>query len=66
MKSYEAAKFSFDKTQKKHEIGAASTFELNLAQNTLQSAELNVVMARYDLVFKQKVLDYYAGKPIRL
>ncbi len=66
MKAFEAAKVSFDKTQKKNEIGAASTFELNLAQNTFQSAELNLVMARYDLVFKQKVLDYYAGKPIKL
>ncbi|MBK8954674.1 MAG: TolC family protein [Saprospiraceae bacterium] len=66
MKSFEAGKSAFDKTSKKFQIGAASAFELNVSQANLQTSEINLLIAKYDLVFKQKLLDYYAGKRIEL
>ncbi len=72
-KEYEAAKravdasqYSLDKTQKRFDLGLSTVFELNQSQTNLQNAQSTVVIAKYDLVFKQKVLDYYAGKPIKL
>jgi len=65
-KSFLAAQAAYDKTYKKFQIGAASSFELNLSQSNLQTSENNLVIAKYDLVFKQKLLDYYAGKKIEL
>ena len=69
IKDYEAAKKTFDaaqttylKVQKKMEIGTASTFELTNAQNNAQSAEIGLVISKYDLLFTKKVLDFYSGK----
>lgn len=57
-----AAKQSFEKTKKRFEIGSVSSFEMNLSQTNFQNSEMNWVISKYDLVFKSKVLDYYAGK----
>jgi outer membrane protein len=65
-KSLNAASNSLDKTKKRFEIGSASSFEMNQAQNNFQNAELNKIIAKYDLIFKYKILDYYAGKQIKL
>ncbi|MFZ1255363.1 MAG: TolC family protein [Saprospiraceae bacterium] len=65
-KAYDASKSSYEKTQKRFDIGAANTFELNQTQTNMQNAETALIISKYDLVFKQKVLDYYAGKQIRL
>lgn len=66
MKAFIAETSSFEKIQKKFEIGTASNFELNLAMTNLQNSETSLLMAKYDLIFKQKVLDYFAGKQIKL
>ncbi|MBK7224339.1 MAG: TolC family protein [Saprospiraceae bacterium] len=63
-KSMLAAKQSFEKTKKRFEIGSVSSFEMNLSQTNFQNSEMNWVISKYDLVFKSKVLDYYAGKKI--
>ncbi len=65
-RALDATSYSADKTQKRFELGLANVFELNLSQTNLQNAQSTLVIAKYDLVFKQKVLDYYAGKPIKL
>lgn len=65
-KAYIAESSSFEKTRKKFEIGSASNFELNLAMTNLHNSETSLLMAKYDLIFKQKVLDYFAGKQIKL
>ncbi len=62
----DAAKTSYEITQKRFEIGLANTFELNQIQTNFQNAQTSFLIAKYDLVFKQKVLDYYAGKKIKL
>ena len=47
-KSLNAASTSLDKTKKRFEIGSASSFEMNQAQNNFQNAELNKIIAKYD------------------
>jgi outer membrane protein len=60
----EAAGESFRYAQQKMNAGAISAFEFNIAKNRLFSAESNLLQARYDYLFKLKVLDYYQGKPL--
>jgi outer membrane protein len=62
----QAAKSSYEITQKRFDIGMANVFELNQIQTNFLNAETSFLIAKYDLVFKQKVLDYYAGKKIKL
>jgi outer membrane protein len=60
------SKSSFEKTQKRFEIGATNIFELNQIQTNFLNAETTYLISKYDLVFKQKILDYYAGKELKM
>jgi outer membrane protein len=62
--SVEAANESFKYAQQKFNSGVISSFDFNSAKNRLYSAESNMLQAKYDYVFKLKVLDYYQGKPL--
>lgn len=63
VKSYEAAKTSYEMNEHKYQQGAASFFDYSTAKNRKVSAELTVLQAKYDLFFKIKILEFYAGKP---
>lgn len=63
--SVEANEQSFFYAQQKYNVGAISTFDYNNAKTRLQNAQGNLVQAKYDYVFKLKVLDYYQGKELK-
>ncbi|MBL0743777.1 TolC family protein [Chryseolinea lacunae] len=44
--------------------GAANSFEYQVSQNNLFQAQTDLSRAKYDFIFKKKVLDFYQGKPI--
>lgn len=62
--SVDASDLSFSFAKQKFDVGAISTFDYNSAKTRLQSAQSNLVQAKYDYIFKLKVLDYYQGKTI--
>lgn len=62
--SVEASEQSFKFAEQKFNVGAISTFDYNSAKTRLQTAQSNLVQAKYDYVFKLKVLDYYQGKTL--
>jgi outer membrane protein len=61
----EASEQSFFYAEQKFNVGAISTFDYNNAKTRLQNAQGNLVQAKYDYVFKLKVLDYYQGKELK-
>ncbi len=65
-KSVLAQNASFSNAQKRFDLGAINTFDYVNAKNQLDNAELNLLIAKYDYIFKTKVLDFYLGNPIRL
>lgn len=64
LKSFEASQLSFDLNKEKYQQGALSYFDYSASQNRKTSAELNLLQAKYDLFFKLKILEFYAGKPL--
>ncbi len=64
--SVEASEQSFNFAQQKYNVGTISTFDFNDAKTRFQNAQSNLVQAKYDYVFRLKVLDYYQGKPLTL
>lgn len=46
------------------EAGALNVTEFNTSKNNLLIARAQVARAKYDFVFKSKVLDFYMGKPL--
>lgn len=63
-KSLESQKLAFDNAQERYNIGAMNSFDLDQARNRLVNAEASLINAKYDFVFKTKVLDFYAGKSL--
>ena len=65
-KTYDSTKIAFENTEKRHTLGAVNTLDLTTARNNLDIAENNLTVARYDYLFKLKILDFYEGKPLRM
>jgi outer membrane protein len=57
---------TFENMQKRYTVGAVNSFDLTTAQNNRDIAENDMVVAKYDYLFKLKILDYYLGKPLSL
>lgn len=62
----EAAGESLRYAQIKLNSGAISAFDFITAKNRHYAAESNLLQAKYDYVFRLKVLDFYSGKPLGL
>lgn len=62
----EAAIAAFDNGEKRYKLGAINTLELTTAKTNLETAELNVARAKYDYIFRLKIIDFYLGKELTL
>ncbi len=62
----QSAKRALDFAIKRYTIGVLPTFEYTQTQNNYNQASYNTLSAKYDMLFKMKVLDFYVGKPIKL
>lgn len=60
------AEISFDFAQKSFNAGVINLYDFNRSRNDLMVAKSQMLQAKYNYLFKAKVLDYYAGKPITL
>ncbi len=65
-KTFDATKIAFENTEKRHQLGAVNTLDLTTARNNLDISENDLTVARYDYLFKLKILDFYEGKAITL
>lgn len=60
------AKISYDFAEISYNAGVINLYDFNRSRNDLMVAESQMVQAKYNFIFKQKVLDFYAGTPITL
>jgi len=65
-KSLEAQELAFNNSQERYNLGSMNSFELEQARIRLIDAQSSLINAKYDFVFKTKVLDFYLGKTITL
>ena len=65
-KSLESQQLAFNNSQERYNIGAMNAFDLEQARVRLINAESSLINAKYDFVFKTKILDFYLGKTIQL
>lgn len=57
---------SFKYTEKKFEVGLVNTVDYNVSKNQLISTQSDLLQAKYDFIFKTKILNFYQGEPITL
>lgn len=62
----EATTVAYQAAQKRFKNGSVHFVDLNLAKTNFDRAQSNVVRAKYDLVFRKKILDFYQNKPLTL
>ena len=65
-KAVKATAESFKYAQERYEIGKLSVFEFNEAKTKLVQSRSEQIQARYDCIFRTKILDFYNGTPINL
>lgn len=64
-KALEAMEESFKYTEQKFNVGLVNTTDYNAAKNKLTKAQSDVLQAKYEYVFKSKVIDFYQGKALK-
>ena len=63
-KQVEAQEESFRAMKQRYDNGAANATDYELAENNLFQAKSDLLRAKFDYIFKLKILDFYQGKPI--
>tara|TARA_R110002049_G_scaffold293731_2_gene478976 strand:- start:23079 stop:24434 length:1356 start_codon:yes stop_codon:yes gene_type:complete len=63
-KSKTSQELAFNNSKERYDIGAMNAFELEQARIQLINAQSSLINAKYDFVFKTKVLDFYMGKSL--
>lgn len=65
-KSFAAMQTAFQNMEKRHAIGAVNSLDLTTSRNNLNTAENDLIVAKYDYLFRLKILDFYQGKSLDL
>jgi outer membrane protein len=60
----QALQETFRVSQVRFDVGAINSVEYNIAKANLDKANGNLVQAKYDYVFRTKILDFYMNRPL--
>ncbi|MET4082266.1 outer membrane protein [Pedobacter sp. UYP30] len=64
LNAFNAQKDAFYAVEQRYNVGLDNSLDFNTAQTNRNKAEIDFIQAKYDLLFREKVIDYYLGKPI--
>jgi len=64
-KAVETQHYAYDLSTKRYQIGILSTIDYITIQTNLFTAKINQVSAKYDYIFKMKVLEFYKGQGVQ-
>ncbi len=64
LRQVQAREEAFRMMNQRYSAGAATSFEFQVSQNSLYQAKTDLARAKYNFIFKKKVLDFYQGKSI--
>jgi outer membrane protein len=65
-KSVDAQEESFRYAQEKFNVGAMNSFEFSQTKNRFVKAQSDLLRAKYDFIFKVKLLEFYYGIPVSI
>ena len=65
-KSVAASKEAFDYAQVRYDAGKSTVFEFNEAKTKYAQSLAEQAQAKYNFIFRAKILDFYQGTPLRL
>ncbi len=65
-KTYDARKQAYDFAKERFNVGLMNAFDFSQAQSRLDNAAVDVVNAKYNYIFRIKILEIYFGIPVTL
>lgn len=66
LKRVAASEESFRATEQRYNVGDVNFVDYQVASNNLFAARTDLVRAKYEYIFRIKILDFYLGNPITL
>jgi outer membrane protein len=63
-KAFEAQKEAYSVIEQRYNVGLVNSLDYSTSLTKKNSAEIDMIRAKYDLLFRAKVIDYYLGKQI--
>ena len=66
MNSFSSLEEAFKYNEEKFKVGLINSVDYNISKTNLARAQSQLLQAKYDLIFKTKILDYYMGQPITI
>ena len=64
VKAVDSQTEAFKYMQEKYNVGLVTSVDYLTAKNNLNRSQATLLQAKYDFIFKTKVLDFYMGKPL--
>jgi outer membrane protein len=64
--TYNANKDAFNIIQQRYTVGLVNSLDYNTSQTNLNKSQFDMIEAQYQVIFRNKVIDYYLGNPITL
>jgi len=65
-KSVAANRVAFENAEKRFNLGAINTLQLTTARNNVDIAETDLIVSKYDYLFRLKIIDFYLGRELKL
>ncbi len=65
-KTVVSSKEAFRYTEEKFNVGMINSVEFNQSKSNLTKAQSDLLQAKYEYIFRTKILDFYNGRPIEL
>jgi len=64
--TYQANKDAYNVVQQRYNVQLINSLDYNTSLTNLNKSEFDMIQARYELIFRSKIIDYYLGIPITL
>ena len=65
-RAHEAADIAYQNANRRFALGTINNYDLISARNRLDAAQVNRTIAKYDYLFRAKVIEYYLGRGLSL
>lgn len=62
--TFNAQKDAFNVIEQRYNVGLVNSLDYNTSRTNRNKAEIDFIQAKYDLLFRSKVIDYYLGNQI--
>ncbi len=62
--AFESSRDAFNVIEQRFEVGLVNSIDFNQAQTDRNTKEFDLIQAKYNLLFRNKIIDFYLGKAL--